>query len=148
MPASKVNISAPNRTQNLSHHSVSCRPLCSYAPCSWQVVQAPGWRRLERLVRGTRLASPCVILRAYPPPPLYPVRVHPTWPRPLTNLMMMGGDCVTASQVLLSPPPPRAVAPSVSSNVCDWAQAVRCEYPNMKPSLCQRDGCEILMHHL
>jgi len=44
-----------------------------------------------------------------------------------------GGDSVTASQVLLSPPPPRTFALSVSSYVCDWAQAIRCEYPHLKP---------------
>ena len=56
-----------------------------------------------------------------------------------------GGDSVTASQVLLSPPPPRTV-----SYVCDWAQAIRCEYPTLKPLPCQRDGCENtrLVHHL
>jgi hypothetical protein len=37
-----------------------------------------------------------------------------------------GGDSVTASQVLLSPPPPRTV-----SYVCNWAQVIRCEYPNL-----------------
>ncbi len=52
---------------------------------------------------------------------------------------------MTASQVLLSPPPPRTV-----SYVCDWAQAIRCEYPNLKPLPCQRDGCQStrLVHHL
>ena len=61
-----------------------------------------------------------------------------------------GGDSVTASQVLLSPPPPRTFAPSVSSYVCDWAQAIRCEYPHLKPLPCQRDGCQNmrLVHHL
>ena len=56
-----------------------------------------------------------------------------------------GGDSVTASQVLLSPPPPRTV-----SYVCDWAQAIRCEYPTLKPLPCQRDGCQNtrLVHHL
>jgi hypothetical protein len=61
-----------------------------------------------------------------------------------------GGDSVTASQVLLSPPPPCTVAPSVSFYVCNWAQGICCEYPNLKPLLCQRDGCEStrLVHHL
>ena len=56
-----------------------------------------------------------------------------------------GGDSVTASQVLLSPPPPRTV-----SYVCDWVQAIRCEYPTLKPLPCQRDGCQNtrLVHHL
>ena len=42
---------------------------------------------LEHLVRRMRLASLCVILRAYPLHPLHP---DPTWPRPLANLMMRG----------------------------------------------------------
>ncbi len=56
-----------------------------------------------------------------------------------------GGDSVTASQVLLSPPPPRTV-----SYVCNRAQAIRCEYPSLKPLPCQRDGCQNtrLVHHL
>jgi hypothetical protein len=56
-----------------------------------------------------------------------------------------GGDSLTASQVPLSPPPPCTV-----SYVCDWAQVIRCEYPNLKPLPCQREGCESmrLMHHL
>ncbi len=36
-----------------------------------------------------RLASLCVILHAYPPPPLHLVR-DPNWPHPLANLMMGG----------------------------------------------------------
>ena len=43
---------------------------------------------------------------------------------------------MTASQVLLSPPPPRTM-----SYICDWTQAIRCEYPNLKPLQCQREGC-------
>ncbi len=56
-----------------------------------------------------------------------------------------GEGGATASQVLLSPPPPRSV-----SYVCDWAQAIRCEYPNLKPLPCEKDGCENtrLVHHL
>ena len=51
-----------------------------------------------------------------------------------------GGDSVIASQVLLSPPPPRYL--------CDWTQAIICEYQNLKPFPCQRDGCDTLVHHL
>jgi hypothetical protein len=40
----------------------------------------------------------------------------------------------------LSPPPPRYL--------CDWAQAIICEYHNLKPLPCQRDGCDTLVHHL
>ena len=56
-----------------------------------------------------------------------------------------GVDSVSASQDLLSPPPPRTV-----SYVCDWAQAIQCEYPTLKPLPCERDGCQNtrLVHHL
>ena len=52
---------------------------------------------------------------------------------------------MSASQDLLSPPPPRTV-----SYVCDWAQAIQCEYPTLKPLPCERDGCQNtrLVHHL
>jgi hypothetical protein len=32
--------------------------------------------------------------------------------------------------------------------VCDWAQAIHCTYPCLKPMPCQRDGCDKLVHHL
>ena len=63
-----------------------------------------------------------------------------------------GGDSVSASEVLLSPPPPppRIVGPSLPSYLCDWAQAIQCEYRNLKPLPCQFAGCECttLVHHL
>ena len=63
-----------------------------------------------------------------------------------------GGDFLSASEVLLSPPtpPPRNVGPSLPSYICDWAQAIQCEYRNLRPLPCQFDGCECtaLVHHL
>jgi hypothetical protein len=51
-----------------------------------------------------------------------------------------GGDCVTASPVLLFPPPPHYL--------CERTQAICCEYSNLMPLPCQRDGCNTLVHHL
>ena len=62
-----------------------------------------------------------------------------------------GGDSVvSASQNLLSPPPPHTAPPRTVTYVCDWAQAISCEYPTLKPLPCQRDGCQNtrLVHHL
>jgi hypothetical protein len=55
-----------------------------------------------------------------------------------------GEDSVARSQDLLSPPP-LAVA---STFVCNWAQAIQCGYPNLKPLPCQKEGCNALVHHL
>ena len=55
------------------------------------------------------------------------------------------------SQDLLSPPRPCGVGPSaVSSYICDWAQALQCEYRNLKPLPCEWNGgeCTRLVHHL
>ena len=40
----------------------------------------------------------------------------------------------------VSPPPPRYL--------CDWAQAIICEYHNLKPMPCQKEGCDTVVHHL
>ena len=48
----------------------------------------------------------------------------------------------------------RAVASAAESfsgratYVCDWAQAIQCTYPCLKPMPCQREGCDKLVHHL
>jgi hypothetical protein len=55
-----------------------------------------------------------------------------------------GEDCVGESQPLL-PPPARDAA---SSYVCDWAQAIQCTLSSLKPEPCQREGCDVLVHHL
>jgi hypothetical protein len=55
-----------------------------------------------------------------------------------------GEDCVDESQPLLSPPA-RVVA---SSYVCNWAQAIQCTLSSLKPKPCQRERCDVLMHHL
>jgi hypothetical protein len=40
------------------------------------------------------------------------------------------------------PPPPRRLT------LCDWAQAVICNFPLLAPLPCQIDGCDRLVHHL
>jgi hypothetical protein len=48
----------------------------------------------------------------------------------------------------------RAVASAAESfsgratYVCNWAQAIQCTYPCLKPMPCQREGCDKLVHHL
>ena len=52
--------------------------------------------------------------------------------------------CAGDSQPLLSP-----LARLVpKSYICNWAQAIQCSLPTMKPELCQQEGCNILVHHL
>ena len=47
---------------------------------------------------------------------------------------------------LLPPPPPPL--PPRRSTLCDWAQAVICNFPLLAPLECQIDGCDRLVHHL
>ena len=53
-------------------------------------------------------------------------------------------DDIGESQPLLSPL--ACLAPK--SYVCDWAQAIQCTLPAVTPQPCQREGCDILVHHL
>ena len=41
-----------------------------------------------------------------------------------------------------------ALGNSPPRSVCDWAQVIVCNWPNLEPIKCQRDGCEKLVHHL
>ena len=45
-------------------------------------------------------------------------------------------------------PPPPPPPPPRRSTLCDWAQAVICEFPQLAPLECQIDGCNRLVHHL
>jgi len=62
------------------------------------------------------------------PPQLPP---HNTLPQPTTQATKMA---------LLSHPQLR--------NVCNWAQALQCEYPVLQPLQCQIEGCTRRVHHL
>ena len=45
------------------------------------------------------------------------------------------------------PPPPPPLPPR-RSTICNWAQAVICDFPQLAPLPCQVDGCDLLVHHL
>jgi hypothetical protein len=36
----------------------------------------------------------------------------------------------------------------VLSHVCNWAQAIMCNYPELAPQKCQHPDCNFLVHHL
>ena len=46
-----------------------------------------------------------------------------------------------------APAPPPTPAPP-RRYVCDWAQAVVCNFPELEPLKCQIDGCTTLVHHV
>jgi hypothetical protein len=46
------------------------------------------------------------------------------------------------------PPPLPPLPPPPQRYVCDWAQAVVCNFPQLVPLMCQIDGCTTLVHHL
>jgi hypothetical protein len=42
--------------------------------------------------------------------------------------------------------PPAGVA--TLSYLCDWAQVIECTLTRLAPLTCQREGCDVLIHHL
>jgi hypothetical protein len=52
---------------------------------------------------------------------------------------------VAESQSLLLPPAGVATRPSY---LCDWAQAIECAFTSLAPLPCQREGCDVLVHHV
>jgi hypothetical protein len=45
-------------------------------------------------------------------------------------------------------PNPLEVEDYVPSHVCNWAQAIVCNYPELAPQKCQHPDCDFLVHHL
>jgi hypothetical protein len=43
---------------------------------------------------------------------------------------------------------PQAVESNVPTYVCNWAQVIRCKYPQLEPQKCQHTDCKYLVHHL
>jgi hypothetical protein len=37
---------------------------------------------------------------------------------------------------------------SRASNICDWGKVIQCNLTALPPLKCQKDGCNILVHHL
>jgi hypothetical protein len=45
-------------------------------------------------------------------------------------------------------PNPPKVADHVPTHVCNWAQAIVCNFPELPPQKCQHTDCDFLVHHL
>jgi hypothetical protein len=45
-------------------------------------------------------------------------------------------------------PDPQAVEDHVPTHVCNWAQAIVCDFPRLVPLKCQHTDCNFLVHHL
>ncbi len=45
-------------------------------------------------------------------------------------------------------PDPLAVEDHVPTHVCNWAQAIVCDFPQLAPLKCQHTDCNFLVHHL
>jgi hypothetical protein len=45
-------------------------------------------------------------------------------------------------------PDPPAVADHVPTHVCNWEQAIVCDFPQLAPLKCQHTDCNFLVHHL
>ncbi len=51
----------------------------------------------------------------------------------------------TDDNIVLDPP---AVEDHVPTYVCNWAQAIVCDFPQIAPLKCQHTDCDFLVHHL
>jgi hypothetical protein len=45
-------------------------------------------------------------------------------------------------------PNPPVVEDHVPTHVCNWAQAIVCNFPQLPPQKCQHTDCDFLIHHL
>jgi hypothetical protein len=124
-----------------------------YLPSNKSIVDTPNASMNNLSVSNTSTAAtanvtvPGVVANVNPPNNRKPKKIatKTTLPTHCNPKHKKDIDEGTDDNLFLDPP---AVADHVPTYVCNWAQVIKCDFPQLAPLECQHTDCGFLVHHL